>query len=390
MDDGIVSVRLCPEWGSPSIRSALQASLSKSSLLQAAVAYWTVSDRLLNNRISPALRHASGFLCVDLHLPTDIDELAALVRLGAHVHLFCEDIVTYTENGRKEPPYLLHPKMLLLWSADKTAELWVGSHNWTNRSILGLNIEASVVIGLRDSSPLFCEAAEYLEKIKSICEEFDLSRVEFYKELQRKVEDATVPVIEVEARQADGLAGMEITIFGTDARDLKELGKVRRKVYLSATENGANESEHVYPAEVTQAGELNSNNPSAGSLVFSPRRHAFRLGRRLPELLPHQDVATSSISRAKYYVTLELKQSIPTIHFTYPKARSAAWELAEDDASPLIQRLAASERKALFREREPRLKLPILAEGQATQALTLYERRGISEHSFVTKRVIKK
>ena len=70
MDDGILEVKLLPKWDSPSIRSALEASLSKSTLLQAAVAFWTVSDDLLRNRISPTLGHKSGFLCVDLHPPT--------------------------------------------------------------------------------------------------------------------------------------------------------------------------------------------------------------------------------------------------------------------------------------------------------------------------------
>jgi hypothetical protein len=49
--------------------------------------------------------------------------------------------------------------MLLFWSKDRTAELWVGSHNWTNRAILGLNVEASLVIRVRDTAPPFRAAA---------------------------------------------------------------------------------------------------------------------------------------------------------------------------------------------------------------------------------------
>jgi hypothetical protein len=390
MDDGILSINLCPDWDSPSIKRALETSLSKATLLQSAVAYWTVSDRLLNNKISPALRHADGFLCVDLHLPTDIDELADLVRSGAHVSLFCEDITTYAENGRKEPPYLLHPKVLLFWSADNTAELWVGSHNWTNRAILGLNIEASVVIKLKDSCPLFFEAAAYLQRIRGICEKFDLSKVEFYKELQRNAEERTVPVIEVEANQADRLAGVEITVFGTDLRDLKELGKYGRKIYLSATEDGPGEFESIYPAGITQVGELNSSNPSAGDLTFSPRRHAFRLGRTLPKLLPQQIVDPALLRSTSYYVTMELEQRDSSIRFLYPKARTATWERVNEDASPLIQRLGPTERVELFRDRGLKLLLPAPAGEQSTQALTLYERRNLQERSFLTKRVLKK
>ena len=284
---------------------------------------------------------------------------------------------------------MLHPKMLLFWSSDKTAELWVGSHNWTNRAILGLNVEASIVVKMKDSSPLFYEAAEYLNKTRSICEEFDLSKVEFYKELQKSIQESTVPVIEVEASQAHSLAGMEITIFGNDLRDLDELGTFRKEVYLSATENSGNVAEFIYPAEIRQTGALNSANPTAGTLSFSARRHAFRLGRRLPELLPHGDVAQSSLMDARYFVTLELQQSNPLIEFSYPRARKATWEVSEMSNSPLIRRLGVNERALLFRDRTPRLKVPTVGEEETAYGLTLYERRNLSERNFVTKRVVK-
>jgi hypothetical protein len=44
---------------------------------------------------------------------------------------------------------------------------------------------------MADSSALFHTAAEYIEKIKRICEHFDFSRIEFYNQLHRKqTEDA--------------------------------------------------------------------------------------------------------------------------------------------------------------------------------------------------------
>jgi hypothetical protein len=389
MDDDILDIMLLPKWDSPSIRSALEASLSKSTLLQAAVAFWTVSDNLLHNRISPPLGNNSGFLCVDLHLPTDIDALADLVRSGAHVSIFCEEIATYTDNKRKEPPCLLHPKMLLFWSTDGTSELWVGSHNWTNRAILGLNVEASVVIRMKTTSPLFYEAAGYLQRVKGICEEFDLSKIELYKKLQRNINQRAVPVIEVRADQADQLAGMEITIFGDDLSDLDELGRFGREVFLSAAETLSSVSEHVYPAEIRQSGALNSGNPSAGSLFFTPRRHAFRIGRRLPELLPYGDIDSSSQMNARYFVTLQLQQEIPHIEFASPVSRTVSWEAADMDASPLIRRLGNDERALLFRGREPRLRRPSVLEPQSALGLTLYEQRTSPERSFLTKRVIR-
>ena len=75
----------------------------------------------------------------------------------------CQDVTTLFAHGQKGPAYLMHARMLLrFWSKDRTAELWVGSHNRTNRAVYGLNIEASLVAKLRDSSQLFIEALNCL------------------------------------------------------------------------------------------------------------------------------------------------------------------------------------------------------------------------------------
>lgn len=385
--DEILSIKLLPEWDTPALKARLAASIARADLLQASIAYWTIDPAVFGMALTRRILPPNGFLCVDLHRPTDIDALADLVRNHADVHLYCEDISTYGADGSKEPPYLLHTKMLLFWSKSSPAELWVGSHNWTNRAIFGLNIESSLVVELRDSSRLFCDAAEYLQKIKGICKEFDLSKIEFYKELQKSTEERTVPVIGVEAVAAKDLAGLEISIFGTDDRDLKELGTVRRKVYLSATETENSEREYVYPAKITQVGELNSSNPSAGRISFSPRRHAFRAGRRFPALLPKGVVTPTVLASAKYYVTLELSEPDAGVSFEYPRSRTAAWETMDDEQSPLIRRLGTIELAHLFRGKEPRVKQPVVIEPES-RALTLYERRNATELAFVSKRVI--
>jgi PLD-like domain len=203
VDNRIIAIELLPAWNAPQVQSRLKHSLDTAQLLRCAVAYWTVESNFLGPALPAKLSRPNGYLCVDYHLPTDIDELAALVTNGANVRIYCEDISTALENERRSRP-LLHTKMLLFWMADRTAELWVGSHNWTKRALLGLNVESSLVVKLSDSSSLFCEAVQYLEEIKGICEVFDPSRVELYKQLQGWAEQ-TVRSIELEALDADAL-----------------------------------------------------------------------------------------------------------------------------------------------------------------------------------------
>src|SRR5438874_2047722 len=271
MDDGILDMTLLPAWSPPSVKAALIAALSKSTLLQAGIGYWTVNDALLGPHLARALKDNSGFVCVDLHPPTEVDTLAALAKNGAHVYIYYEDIPTYTDQGRKEPPCLLHSKMLLFWSKDRTAELWVGSHNWTNRAIHGLNVEASLVLRLKDSSGLFAAAAEYLSRMKSISEPFDVAKVDFYKEMQRKMSQGLAPVIELEAEDGGSVSGTTIAVFGTDRSELRRLGTVRREVNVVLFDPNSDE-QFLYPATILHSGLLSASDPSAGGISLSPRR----------------------------------------------------------------------------------------------------------------------
>jgi hypothetical protein len=206
-------------------------------------------------------------------VPTEVDALAGIAKQGAHVCIYYEDIPTYIQ-GRKEPPCLLHSKMLLFWAKDRTAELWVGSHNWTNRAIFGLNVEASLIVRLKDSSSLFAAAAEYLSKMKSISEPFDLGRVDVYKDMQRKMSQGLFPVIELEAEDGGSVGDATIAVFGTDSAELRRLGTVRRDVNVALFDPNSDE-QFVYPATILHSGLLSASHASAGGISFSPRRYAF-------------------------------------------------------------------------------------------------------------------
>ena len=115
MDDGILDIRLLPAWSPSSVREELASALDKADFLQGAVAYWTIDGRMSGDLLVKSLRHRDAFVCVDLHIPTDVDALAALTRDGGNVRWYFEDITTYYGYERKEPPYLVHSKMLLFW-----------------------------------------------------------------------------------------------------------------------------------------------------------------------------------------------------------------------------------------------------------------------------------
>jgi hypothetical protein len=84
---GITEVELVPPFDDRVVAHRLQASLQTSTTLRAAVAYWCVGPKELGPNLVPRLG-GDGFLCADIHLPTDIDRLCQMVSGGANVYLY--------------------------------------------------------------------------------------------------------------------------------------------------------------------------------------------------------------------------------------------------------------------------------------------------------------
>jgi hypothetical protein len=388
MEDDILGVCLQPIWNAPEIRRQLAVSLRQAVLLRAAVAYWTVEPDLVSSELYHRLEAPNGYLCADIHSPTDIDQLAALVRRGAHVRLYCEDIAI--QKGERDLPFLMHSKILLFWFSDRTAELWTGSHNWTKRALLGLNVEASIVVKLKDSAKLFTEVAQYLQQIHDICEPFDLAKVDLYKRLQGNEgppDDKTAPFIELEAADPKVLEGAALTVFGSDPTELRDLGNLRDVFVAVFDENSGAES--IYEATVLQSGVMAAYSTAAAGISFSKRRHAFRVGKRFPALVPAADISRDIMTNAKYFVTVHLGSMQPHLQALDMPRKTRPWDRVVATLSPLIERLPAESLRLLFRSKNPVVKRPAIHVDAVPREVFLFERRALNEHKLVIRRVLR-
>ena len=383
----IISLELTPDWDNPDVRPRLVNCLKRANALRSAVAYWTVPPDFVHQFLADRLSEPRGFLCVDIHLPTDIDQLASLVRRGASVRIFCEDIPTRRDDKRKEETYLVHAKMLLFWMPDRTAELWIGSHNWTRRALIGLNVEASLIVRMTDSCALFFDAVQYLEKVKGICQPFDLSQIEFYKKLQRKQDEETEKALELEAADADSLQGAVITIFGTDPDELEELG-VLRDVCVSVFEESGN-GEHTYRATVIHLGIMPNYASAATGLSFAARRYAFRRGRTLPRLLPILEVSQDILRDANYFIVLDMQKYERDLQAFDPPLRTDAWEERPAMTSPLLSRLNQEQIRTLFRNKRAVVRVPTEPAENAPQVADVAERRALRDHRLIVRKVLR-
>lgn len=240
--------------------------------------------------------------------------------------------------------------------------------------------------GLKDSSPLFAATADDLAHMEGIAEPFDVAKVDFYKQLQRKMTNGLTPVMELEAEDGATVGDTTITVFGTDRSDLRELSTVRREVHVALLDPRS-DAQFLYPATILHSGLSSASDASAGGISFSRRRCAYRKGRQFAALQPLGPIEHAVLNTAEYFVTVRLGALNPSLVADYPAPRAAILEEVSDEVSPLPRRLDPDTRALLFGGREIRVKRPTVAvdEGQPCSVAGL---RSLAEHPLVSMRVL--
>lgn len=306
---GVEAIELMPSFGTLSVRKRLTQSIIAAESLRSAIAFWTIDINFLGQALPALLRQSHSFMCVDIHRPTDIDKLAQLASQGANMFLHLWQLKPQRGfNIPGLPPHLLHSKILLFDLPDDKAELWVGSHNWTQRAISGPNIESSLLLRLDNSSLIYSQAALLLDDIRdNLCTRLDPNRLEYYKRLQGSKDEEQAWVIELEGQDVNRLEGTSITIFGTDEADLTHMKIVGGQLVVSLTDSSTFE-QHNYDAIILQSGQLRAANPAAGGITFDARRFAFRYQRTLAVLEPEIQPDVSVLNSSRYFVTVQLRE----------------------------------------------------------------------------------
>jgi len=258
------------------------------------------------------LKNNKSFICADLQSPTNINYLAELKSMGVNIYLHMKRIHKKVEKFSSSPG-LLHTKMFLIDELDDYAELVIGSHNWTEFSLFGLNIEGSIHFKLYKRAPLYARAEASLEYIRNECEEFDLNQVNRYKELQNYLaKESFINIIELEGYGVDKLNSQVVCIFGNENDNFEKLSQVGKEVFISIQDSINPKNRYLYESEVIHAGRLPSYDTSASGInITEPRRYAFTdKGRHFPELKREQIIKDDIYKRAYFFASMKIKHLV--------------------------------------------------------------------------------
>jgi hypothetical protein len=327
---GIHSIDLVPGSHKGEVASTLRTSLKTAAWLRAAIAYWCVGPKQLGPDLIKRLS-GEGFLCVDVHLPTDIDVLAQMVAAGANVYLYLMNPNPQPDELKlKFPPHLMHPKMLLFNYHSEPAELWVGSHNWTARALTGVNIEASLRLRLEEESLLYRDADAFLGDIRAECVTFDINAVDYYKWLQGTALEEPMWVLEILGFPSILEAHNKVTVFGRSTEDYRNLKSVDKSIVVSLLDPSSSQ-EILYEATVSDTGHL-----SGSGVDFDSRLYAAQGGSQRPQVCGPAIPPLTVRGSAKSWATIGIIDKLIGATFELPPKDRWITDQVEDERRPAI------------------------------------------------------
>ncbi len=351
---GVASIEIVPPFVTPAVVTRLKNVISQARSVRGAIAYWCVEPNKVSADLVSRLS-GSGFLCVDIHLPTQIDILHSMKVSGANVYLHLLDPNPQPgELKMKMPPYLMHSKMLLFDLPEGLAELWVGSHNWTVRALTGLNIEASLRLRVRTDSSVYQSTAAFLEAVQSSCLPYDLTAKNYYKWLQDLAADAEVNwVVELTGRDSVSLAGERVTIFEQFEEEYRNLKKVDKAILVSVLDPNT-QSESLYRASILDTGHL-----ERAGVDFEQRLYVRHTGPARPKIEGPAVPTAAVIGGLRYWATIALHEAMQDSYASYDLPPKENWIVHKGDSfeqrvDPRLRDLYSDPRRPLVRRPVPR------------------------------------
>jgi len=313
--DGLLGIDLLPSSPGRRIDDDFLRASRGARRLRGSIGYWTLPPTALGDGFCPLMTaSAGGFLCVDLHLPTDLDHLLAMAKERARIWIHCQrpppGTAGKTRNARAIPSHLLHTKV---WAFDRgdEGEIWIGSHNGTARAYDGVNVEGSMALRLRTDSILWKRTIRQLNDWRGRCERFDPARIDVYRSWQRKRRPRTSAVLTVECRRKlPQLHGRRLTVFGGESRHLRDVPDPGRPLFLLVEDRTGAGTLHA--VSLVDKGLLRGAASFAGGLSFDQRYHAFNeAAGRHPLLLPRRVPDPRRVEMAAYYITVHVERLLP-------------------------------------------------------------------------------
>ena len=164
---------------------SLTNSLEDIDWIRGTTAFWTIfegrPEPKFSERLKRGLIKGQSYFCTDIStFATNIDAIDSYANYGCNFYVFSYKLSLKLDETSS---MLQHSKMILIKKGDK-AIIYIGSHNFTNRALAGLNIEHTIRIETDYNSEIANQFEYAIEQIRINSLKFDPNQKDIYKLLQ--------------------------------------------------------------------------------------------------------------------------------------------------------------------------------------------------------------
>jgi hypothetical protein len=256
-----MNIQFAPQLKTRSLYKDLDSLFRECTSFKASLAYWTIREDFFKNSLTNALKKSNSFVCVDLTKPTDLYAINSFYYENVNQFYWHKYKIS---SGMGNDYKLLHSKVLLFDLPNNEAEIWVGSMNFTQTAIKGLNIESITKINCLQDEKVYKDTLEFLNFVKNdLCYQYELSELDYYEMLQQQSITKTITanlklgkkskVVSLFGINIDSIKNDDIIeLFSINNRDY-EIYKSSKVVYLQIADQ-PNNQEYLFEAKVEQFG----------------------------------------------------------------------------------------------------------------------------------------
>lgn len=349
-----------------SVKPRLKELIKQAECLQMSVAYWTINKNYFyfsdkeDNYLVNLLTKKDSFACIDISLPTNVSNVCEIAAQTDTLYFYTRSFSKVNSQGQTPHMvnHLLHSKILLFDLPNEQASIWIGSHNWTDRALSGINIETSLEILVNRNDKIYKEVKQLLADIKNQCHKVNPQLEKVYKNIQKQEDTWLYCELGLDEKNniyTDLATNKKIILHLFFNKDNPPNIDNRRRIFLFLRDSTISNSGCLFKGNIARSGQLPRSQPKLsfpdldeGYYCFQKDDDGFTNLKYYIKNLSQEDK-----NKYCYYATIvaEFEKTIASIEEFFSdyepvitvNGRSMTLKILSDDSLFLIEKIVTIE-----------------------------------------------
>ena len=296
-----------------SVKPRLKELIKQAESLQMSVAYWTINKNYFSfsdkedNYLVNLLTKKDSFACIDISLPTNVSNVCEIAAQTDTLYFYTRSFSKVNSQGQTPHMvnHLLHSKILLFDLPNEQASIWIGSHNWTDRALSGINIETSIEILVDRNNRIYREVKKLLADIKNQCHKINPQLEEVYKNIQRQESTWLYFQQKLDEKISTPLdKNTNIVFYLLFCEDNPDDIENNRKIFLFVQDSIKPKSGFLFECTITRSGQIKEKEPGLKFPNLEDGYYCFQQNDGFTRFKGIENLSKKEKEDAYYYATI--------------------------------------------------------------------------------------